>query len=51
MNLKDSKILELVNSLTLTAKNKKLIKPVKEAFNDVPASKEIHKGKKEYYCD
>ena len=51
MNLKSSKILELVNSLTLRSQQKKMIKPVKEAFKDIPASKEVHKGKKEYFCD
>lgn len=51
MNLKSSKILELVNSLTLRAKEKKMIKPVKEAFKDIPAAKEVHKGNKEYFCD
>lgn len=51
MDLKDSKILELVNNLTLTAKKRNLIKPVKDAFKKVPASKEIHKGNKEYFCN
>ena len=49
--LKDSKILELVNKITLTAKNKNLIKPVHDAFKDSPVSREIHKGNKEYFCD
>lgn len=51
MNLKSSKILEFVNDLTLRAKEKKMIKPVKEAFKDIPVTKEVHKGKKEYFCD
>lgn len=49
--LESSKIQELVNNLTLRAKEKNMIKPVEEAFKDIPTSKEIHKGKKEYFCD
>ena len=51
INLKSSKMLELVNDLTLKAKEKNMIKPVKEAFKDISATKEVHKGKKEYFCD
>ncbi len=51
MNLKSSEILELVNNLTLKAKEKNMIKPIKEAFKDIPSTKEVHKGKKEYFCD
>ena len=51
INLKSSKMLELVNNLTLKAKEKNMIKPVKEAFKDISATKEVHKGKKEYFCD
>ena len=48
---KSSKMLELVNDLTLKAKEINMIKPVKEAFKDISATKEVHKGKKEYFCD
>ena len=51
INLKSSKMLELVNDLTLKAKEINMIKPVKEAFKDMSATKEVHKGKKEYFCD
>ena len=49
--VKGSKMLELVNNLTLKAKEKNMIKPVKEAFKDISATKEVHKEKKEYFCD
>ena len=48
---KSSKMLELVNDLTLKAKEINMIKPVKEAFKDISATKEVHKEKKEYFCD
>ena len=48
---KSSKMLELVNNLNLKEKEKNMIKPVKEAFKDISATKEVHKGKKEYFCD
>lgn len=51
MNFANSDLLKLVNDLTLKAKEKNVIKPVKEAFKDIPATKEIHKGKKEYFYD
>ena len=51
MDLKGSKVFELVNNLTLRSKEKNLIKPVAEAFKDIPATKEIHEGKKEYFRD
>ena len=51
INFKSPKILEFVNDLTLKAKEKNMIKPVKEAFKDIPVSNEDHKGKKEYFCD
>lgn len=44
-------ILNIVNNLTLKAKEKNVIKPVKEAFKNIPVTKEIHKGKKEYYSN
>ena len=50
-NIKDTKIKEVVNDLILKAKNSNLIKPVNEAFKDIPVSEEIHKGNKEYFCD
>ena len=48
---KSSKMLELVNDLTLKAKEINMIKPVKEAFKDISATMEVHKGKKEYFFD
>ena len=35
--------------ITEKAKKRNLIKPLSEAFKDVPAKKEIHKGKTENY--
>lgn len=49
--VKSSKMLELVNNLTLKSKEKNMIKPVKEALKDISDTKEVHKGKKEYFCD
>lgn len=46
-----SKLLKIVNDITLTAKERNLIKPVKEAFKDVPTSKEVHKGNRDYFVD
>ena len=51
INFKSSKMLELVNDLTLKAKEINIIKPVKEAFKDISATKEVYNGKKEYFCD
>ena len=51
INLKSSKMLGLVNDLTLKSKEINMIKPVKEAFKDISATMEVHKGKKEYFCD
>ena len=48
---KSSKMLGLVNDLTLKSKEINMIKPVKEAFKDISATKEVHKGKKEYFFD
>ena len=50
-NIKETKIKEVVNDLILKAKNNNLIKPVNEAFKDIPVSEEIHKGNKEYFCN
>ncbi len=44
-------MLGLVNDLTLKSKEINMIKPVKEAFKDISATMEVHKGKKEYFCD
>lgn len=51
INLKSSKMLGLVNDLTLKSKEINMIKPVKEAFKDISATMEVHKGKKEYFFD
>ena len=48
---KSSKMLGLVNDLTLKSKEINMIKPVKEAFKDISATMEVHKGKKEYFFD
>lgn len=50
MNLKSSKMLELVNNLTLKAKEINMIKSVKEAFKDVSATKEVHKRRKNIFA-
>ncbi len=38
-----------IKKLIKESKDKKLIKPHIEAFNDFPVSEEEHKGKKRYY--
>ena len=48
-DLKNKRLRELTRNLVNRAQRKNLIKPIKEAFKDIPAVEEIHKGKKEYF--
>ena len=45
-NLKNKSILK---NILKKAKEKNVIKPLNDAFKDIPVHKEIHKGKKEYF--
>ena len=50
--MKKDKIIELNKRFKNTinvAKEKDLIKPLSEAFKDVPVKYEIHNGRKEYF--
>lgn len=49
IDLKSPKIKELAINLVKESQKKNLIKPISEAFKDIPAIDEIHKGKKEYF--
>lgn len=49
IDLKNSNLKDLTRNLVKKAKKDNLIKPVSAAFKDIPASDEIHKGKKEYF--
>lgn len=40
---------KMANAITEKAKERNLIKPLSEAFKDVPAKKEKHKGKTNYF--
>lgn len=51
VDLKNSNIKELTKNLVKKAQKKNLVKPISAAFKDIPASDEIHKGKKEYFND
>lgn len=51
ISLKSLKLKKIVDNLTLNAQKKGLIKPVEKAFENVSVTKEIHQGKKEYFCD
>lgn len=46
---KDLKTKKLLKNILNKAKAKKAIKPLTDAFKDIPVHKEIHKGKKEYF--
>ena len=45
----DLKTQAVLNNILKKAKAKKIIKPINDAFKDIPVHKEIHKGKKEYF--
>jgi len=49
MVLNSSDIKKMANAITEKAKERNLIKPLSEAFKDVPAKKEKHKGKTNYF--
>lgn len=49
MVLRSSNIREMAKKTTEKAKKRNLIKPLSEAFKDVPAKKEIHKGNVNYF--
>lgn len=49
IDLKSSKLKNLTRDLVKESQRKGLIKPISAAFKDIPASDEIHKGKKEYF--
>ena len=49
--LTDSNLRNLTKKLVLQSQKNNLIKQLPEAFKDVPAREEIHKGKKEYFTD
>lgn len=49
IDLKSPKLKKLTMDLVKESKKKNLIKPISDAFKDIPAVDEIHKGKKEYF--
>ena len=49
MVLNNSDIREMAKKITEKAKKKNLITPLSEAFKDIPAKKEVHKGKISYF--
>ncbi len=49
MVLNSSTIKDMAKKITEKAKKRNLIKPLSEAFKDVPAKQEIHKGKAHYF--
>ena len=49
MVLSSSSIRDMAKKITGKAKKRNLIKPLSEAFKDVPAKKEIHKGNVNYF--
>lgn len=51
VDLNDLKLRKLAKNVVLQAQKKNLIKPILEAFKDIPATEEIHKGKKEYFIN
>lgn len=51
VDLKNSNMRELTRNLIKKAQKKNLVKPLSQAFKDIPAADEIHKGKKEYFYD
>lgn len=51
VDLKNSNLKELTRNLIKKAQKKNLIKPLSQAFKDIPAIDEIHKGKKEYFYE
>ena len=46
---KKSQLKKVADKVVLLAKKSNRIKPVQEAFKDVPTSKEDHKGKLNYF--
>lgn len=50
VEFKDNNLKKAVKKLISIAKKENKIKPIAEAFKDVPTSKEDHKGKLSYYC-
>lgn len=49
VDLKNPDLKNLSKKLIKEAQKKNLIKPISQAFKDIPAIDEIHKGKKEYF--
>lgn len=47
--LNSSNIRKMAIKITEKAKKRNLIKPLSEAFKDVPVKKEIHKGNINYF--
>ena len=50
-DFKKSDLKELVRDLLKKSQENNLIKPISSPFKDIPASDEIHKGEKEYFCE
>lgn len=48
-DFKDFKLKDLTKGIILKSKERNLVKSISEAFKDIPAEDEIHKGKKEYF--
>ena len=49
MTFNSCDIKKMAKKVTEKAKKRNLIKPLSNAFKDVPAKKEIHKGKIDYF--
>lgn len=49
IELSNPELKKLSREMVNKAKERKLIKPISEAFKNVPTDKEVHEGKEEYF--